>query len=256
MYLVLPYLLIILQLILAIFVWLKPTKAIMVAGSFLMGVGCLYLTGFVATSSWVLSPKVLLYLIVGAVQISYVVMVLFNRGESWRIAALSQPLILPFVVLAGVFPVMGVGPVFMIGSSSMQWHVVSATLAYALLTMAAYYGVAVIARQTTLKAHDHSPFVARLPSLEVLDKAQHSTLLFALAALMVSVVAGSFYTHETHDVWFLLEGKTTLSVITLVLLLTLLIGKKVCGVRGRQSAKFVLLVYVLVMALFGLSVFL
>lgn len=255
MYLVLPHLLTILQFILVIMAWARPGKASMVLGSLLVGLGCLYLTGFLLTSPWVLSVKALLYFIVGAVQVSYVAMALMNRVDLWRIASLSQPLMLPFLLLANYLPAISGGPAFMVEPTSLQWHVVSATLAYALLSLAAFFAFAIITRQAYLKAHARSAFVTGLPSLEVLEKAQSSTLKLTLLVLLVSVVAGSFFTHETYSVWFLLQGKSTLTLITLILLFSLLVGKRVCGVRGRQGAQLVLLVYFLVIILFGVSLY-
>mgnify|MGYP005841154471 CR=1 FL=1 len=256
MYVVLPYLLIILQLILAVFIWVKPNKLLTVSGSAIVGAGCLYLTNFMFSTPWMLTPKVLLYFIVGAVQVSYVAMVLFRRDDVWCIASLSQPLMLPFLVVAHGLSALHSGQVLLVEALSLQWHVVSATLAYALLSLSAFYAFAIITRQAYLKAHARSSFVNGLPSLDVLDKAQLNTLKLALGALFVSVIAGGFYTHESQGVWFLLEGKTILSFVTLVLLVALLAGKRICGIRGRQGAKLVLLLYFFVITLFGISLYL
>ena len=253
MYLVMPHLLVILQFLLVVLSWANPRKSVLVPGSLIVGLGCLYLTGFMLQTPWVMNAKILLYFIVGAVQIFYVLFALGGRKDLWRISGLAQPLMLPFMLLAAYLPALSNGPSFIVAPESLQWHVVSATLAYAALSLAAFFAFAIITRQAYLKAHARSRFVTGLPSLEVLESAQSAALKVSFLALMFSAVAGAFYTQQTVGAWFLLESKTLLTFATLILLFSLIVGKRVCGVRGRQGAQLVLISYFLVIILFGLS---
>ena len=253
MYLVMPHLLVILQFLLVVLSWVKPQKYILILGSLLVGLGCLYLTGFMVQSPWVMNVKILLFFIVGAVQVFYALFALSNRKALWRIAGLAQPLMLPFLLLAVYLPAISAGPSFIVTPESLQWHIIGATLAYAVLSLAGFFAFAIITRQAYLNAHASSHFVAGLPSLEVLEKAQAVALKVSVLALGLSVVAGAFYTREVLGVWFMAESKTVLTFVTLGLLFALIIGKRVCGVRGRQGAQLVLLAYFLVIILFALS---
>lgn len=253
MFQVLPFLLLFLQLLLSVGSWFRPNKPFLIVGSALVGFGCLYLTGFVVQVSWYLSLKTLLYFSVGVVQVFYVLFALLSRQALWRIAPLAHPLLLVFLVFAVFSPYFMADQGFLVVLKSLQWHVVGATAAYGIFTFAAFFAFAIMVRQAYLKAQKRSGFVSKLPSLEVLEGAQSSALWVSLGALIFAICAGSVYTHQTTGSWFLLEAKSVLSFITVFLILALLAGKRVCGVRGRQGAQMVLVAYFFLIILFSLS---
>lgn len=255
MFQTLPLFLLTCQLALAVVSWVRPCRRFLLLGGSIVGGGCLYLTGFVLQEVWYVSVPTLLYIAVGAVQGFYVLFSLLNRQALWRIGLLCQPVLFFFLAVAygggSFFKTEG----FLVAAPALQWHVLSATLAYGVLTLAALLAFAIIMRQAYLKAQTRSTFVANLPSLEVLEHAQTAALWVSFVFLVFATLAGGMHAAQVSGGHvFIFGGKTFLTVLTFALVGTLIVGKRVCGVRGRQGARLVLMAYVLVIILFLLGV--
>ncbi len=251
----LPTILVVNQLLLAIISERWPSKKVMVILSSIMVLGCFYLISFVLQNPWLLNMKTILWLVVGAAQIFYVFFALFGGKELWKISIITQPLLFPFTVLAAYVPVSGAHTGVVVETFWLQGHIISATIAYGILTMAGLFAFAIVTRQAYLKARATSSFVEKLPSLEILERAQTAALWFGLISLFVAIIAGSVVTYDSTGSLFLLHWKSLLTLLTFILVVLLLIGKRVCGVRGRQGAQVVLMIYFLVIIMFLGSVF-
>lgn len=243
-----PFALVALQTVLALLSWLKPERFSQVLLTLASAAGCGYLTGFVLQTPWLFTWQVVLWLALGGVQLSFVLFGLLSGRDLWKIATLVQPLVWPFMLLAAygtLHPMEDSG--LMVEGLWLQSHVVSAIVANGILAMAGFFAFAIMTRQAYLKARSTSSFVEKLPPLEVLEKAQTAALYIGALSLTVAVVAGAVATHDAFGVWFQAGWKNFSTVLMLALVLLLIVGKQVCGVRGRHGAQVMMGIYFLML---------
>ena len=241
----LPTALIVLQTVIAIMSWSKPSKVSQTVLAGLSAVGCMYLTGFVLQTPWVFTWQVVLWLALGGVQLSFVLFALLGGNKLWKVSTIVQPLLFPFMLLATLGSYQADLKGTLVEGTWLQAHIVSAIIANGILAMAGVFAFAVITRQAYLKARATSSFVEKLPPLDVLEKAQTAGLYLGAAILAVAVIAGAVTTHHAYGQWFIVAWKNLSAVIMLAMVVTLIIGKRVCGVRGRHGAQVVMAIYFL-----------
>lgn len=239
----LPVALVALQILLATLSWLKPNRMLQAGLVALSAAGCLYLTGFVLKTPWLFTWQVVLWLALGGVQVSFMLFSLLGGRSLWKISTLVQPLVLPFMVLAALGTKAGVGEGLLVEGLWLQTHVVSAIMANGVLAMAGVFAFAIMTRQAYLKARATSSFVEKLPPLEILERAQTAALYIGAVFLAVAVIAGAATTYEAYGVWVQIGLKNISTLIMLVLVVVLIMGKQVCGVRGRQGAQVMMAIY-------------
>jgi len=242
-----PVALIVLQIALAVLSWVKPSRVSQAVLATLSACGCFYLTGFVLQTPWLFTWQVVLWLALGGVQLSFVLFSLFGGNNLWKISTVAQPLIVPFMALALIGATKGVDAGMMVEGLWLQSHVVSAIIANGILAMAGVFAFAIMTRQAYLKARATSEFVEKLPPLEVLEKAQTAALYIGAVFLAVAVVAGAAATHEAYGQWIVAGWKNFATLMMLALVVLLIIGKQVCGVRGRHGAQVMMAIYFLML---------
>ena len=242
-----PVTLVALQIALSFLSWAAPCRVSLAILAALSAAGCFYLTGFVLQTPWLFTWQVVLWLALGGVQLSYVLFSLFGGKNLWKIGTIAQPLLLPFMSLAVVGALKTPAESMLVEGTWLQSHVVSAIVANGVFAMAGVFAFAIMTRQAYLKARATSAFVEKLPPLEILEKAQTAALYIGAVFLAVSVVAGAVATHEAYGQWFVAGLKNFSALIMLLLVVALIAGKQVCGVRGRHGAQVMLGIYFLML---------
>lgn len=166
--------------------------------------------------------------------------------SSWRLG----PLLMPYLAWMGVFASIVRGePRPMAGGAPAIWidaHIVVSVLTYALLTLAAVASLAVFLQERALKRKHPTRLTRMLPAVVEGERLSGWLLLASDAVLGIGIATGLATQYfETGAMWRM-DHKTLLSLVAFGLISALLLGHRVCGVRGRIAARVVLVAYLLV----------
>jgi len=124
-------------------------------------------------------------------------------------------------------------------------HIVLSVGAYALATIAAVAGVAVVLKQRALKRKTSSRLARLLPAVAVADLFQMWLLAMAAGVLGVDILAGMATEYALSGVLLRFEHKTLFSILGFVVISILVLLHASAGVRGRLAARGVLIGYLL-----------
>lgn len=131
------------------------------------------------------------------------------------------------------------------GSAWVAVHIVTALIAYALLTLGAVAALAVFLQERALKRKRPTALTSVLPAVADAERLQIRLLGASAAVLGLGLLTGTAARLVVEGRWLSLDHKTVLSVATLAVLLFLLIAHRRSGVRGRRAARLLLLAYLL-----------
>jgi len=167
--------------------------------------------------------------------------------QGWRLA----PLLMPYLALLGLIASVAVGEARpLVGGAPAVWvdlHIVVAVSIFALLTLAAVSSLAVFLQENALKAKRPTALTALLPSVADGERLAGRLLEASEAVLALGLASGMAIQYFQSGALLRLDHKTLLSVAAFLLIGALLLGHRVCGVRGRVAARVVLIAYLLVM---------
>lgn len=168
-----------------------------------------------------------------------------GTASSWRLG----PLLMPYLAAVGVVASVVRGePRPMAGGAPAIWidlHIVVSVLTYALLTLAAVASLAVFLQERALKRKRPTRLTRMLPAVVEAERLSGWLLLASDLVLGVGIATGLATQYfETGTLWRL-DHKTLLSLVAFGLISALLLGHRVCGVRGRMAARVVLVAYLL-----------
>lgn len=165
--------------------------------------------------------------------------------SSWRLA----PLLMPYLAWTGVFASIARGaPRPMAGGAPAIWidlHIVVSVLTYALLTLAAVASLAVFLQERALKLKRPTRLTRMLPAVAEGEKLSGWLLLASEVILGLGIATGLATQYFELGTLWKLDHKTLLSLVAFGLISALLLGHRVCGVRGRVAARIVLVAYLL-----------
>ncbi|HTH16256.1 MAG TPA: cytochrome c biogenesis protein CcsA [Magnetospirillum sp.] len=164
---------------------------------------------------------------------------------SWRLA----PLLMPYLALMGIVASVVRGePRPMSGGAPAIWidlHIVVSVLTYALLTLAAVASLGVFLQERALKHKRPTRLTRMLPAVVEAERLAGWLLLGSDVVLGLGIATGLATQYfESGSAWRL-DHKTLFSLIAFGLISALLLGHRVCGVRGRIAARIVLVAYLL-----------
>lgn len=165
--------------------------------------------------------------------------------SSWRLGPLLMPYLAAVGVAASVFrgdprPMAGGAPAIWI-----DLHILVSVLTYALLTLAAVASLAVFLQERALKRKRPTRLTRMLPAVVEAERLSGRLLMASDAVLGLGIVTGlAIQYFEIGSIWRL-DHKTLLSLVAFGLISALLLGHRVCGVRGRVAARVVLCAYLL-----------
>lgn len=168
--------------------------------------------------------------------------------QAWRLTPLLLPYLLALGLIASLFA--GAPERGLPASTPPAWielHILIAVVTFALLTMAAVSALAAFLQERALKLKRPSALTRMLPA--VADSEELSTRMLAASefVLGLGLVTGMITLYLESGVLITFDHKTVLSVLAFVVIGALLIGRRVCGVRGRIAARVVLTAYLLLM---------
>ncbi|CAA7617883.1 inner membrane protein YpjD [Magnetospirillum sp. UT-4] len=201
-------------------------SAALLAGSWQTGVGA---------TLWVsIGASAALFLGVAAV-----------AAAGWRLA----PLLMPYLAVLGMFASAAAGEARpMAGGAPDLWidlHIIVSVLTYGLLTLAAVASLGVFLQERALKLKRPNRLTRMLPSVVEGETLAGRLLIASEAVLGIGVVSGMATQYFESGALLRADHKSLLSLIAFVLIGALLVGHRVCGVRGRIAARVVLVAYLL-----------
>lgn len=123
-------------------------------------------------------------------------------------------------------------------------HVVTAVLTFALLTLAACAGVAVLLRERALKRKDASGLTNRLvsglPAVRDAEDLQFQLLAFTAGLLAFGILSGMAVSFHHGGTPIVLDHKSVLTLIAFAAILAMLFAHWRFGLRGRQAVRYLL----------------
>ncbi len=168
----------------------------------------------------------------------------------WPNARRLEPLLMPYLLLLAALAMVWVQapqrPLAEAAPSSwLGVHIFASILTYAILTIAALAGLAVVLQERALKRKESVPFRLILPAVVDAETLQFRLLVFSELVLGAGLVTG-IATQFVEDGRFIdLGHKSLFSILAFVVIGALLFAHRRTGVRGRRAASYVLLAYLL-----------
>ncbi|RAU22529.1 hypothetical protein CU669_07510 [Paramagnetospirillum kuznetsovii] len=167
--------------------------------------------------------------------------------QAWRLT----PLLMPFLAVLGLLaalvheveaprPLSGIAP-----AAWLDLHIVVSVLTYALLTLAAVASLGAFLQERSLKRKRPTRLSRMLPSVADGEHLAGRLLMASEAVLGLGLVSGMATQYFESGSLLVFGHKTLLSLVAFGLIGVLLIGHRVCGVRGRMAARVVLASYLL-----------
>lgn len=193
-------------------------------------------TGF-AAAIWVsITASLLVYIVIAA----------FSR-HAWRLSGLLGVYLLLLAASATVWSHAARHP--LLAHAPPVWlllHVGASVLTYALLTIGAIAGVAVLMQERALRRKRRSPLVERLPSMADCERLEVALVAASEFILGIDILTGMAIEYFSSGVLLVFDHKTIFVLSAFVVIGALLAGHFLIGIRGRRAARFVLLGYLLV----------
>ena len=191
-----------------------------------------------STSLWVIIAASLL--LFGGIVVSV--------HQAWRLT----PLLLPYLLILGI-----IASMFSKGSDNglssavpaawVEVHIIIAVATFALLTMAAVAALAAFLQERALKLKRPTALTRILPAVADSELLSTRMLVWSEVVLGLGLATGMVTLYLETGLPFAFDHKTVLSTLAFVLIGALLVGRQVCGVRGRRAARVVLCAYLLLM---------
>src|ERR1051326_7588780 len=163
-------------------------------------------------------------------------------------------LILPFFfqVVSSLFikEVAEVPPI--LRSNLLGFHVSSALLGYAAITISAVYGFLYLMLYHDIKSSQFSVIYKRLPNLEMLERMSSTAAVFGFLLLTIAIVVGIIWLPSLEDSFSYADPKLFGTFAIWLIYGIGLVAKRVAGWRGRRM--IVLSMFGFALALFSLTV--
>jgi ABC-type uncharacterized transport system permease subunit len=124
-------------------------------------------------------------------------------------------------------------------------HVGAAALGTGILALAFGLSVLYLASEKQVKDKRPGRLFARLPSLDLLDRASYRLAVWGFVFLSLAIATGSLVSHEATGATFPLAPKQGFAVLAWALFASLIQARLVAGWRGRRVAMLVVAGFVL-----------
>jgi ABC-type uncharacterized transport system permease subunit len=198
------------------------------------------------TDSWRTNLSADLWVGIAASQVLFAVVCSVHR-QAWRLT----PLLMPYLILLGLFaclfasapgqPMAETAP-----SGWLDSHILLSVATLGLLTVAASAAVATFLQAAALKNKRPNRLTRMLPAVNDSERLFERLLLLSEAILGLGVLTGMATQFAESGSLLSLTHKTLLSLLAFAIIGALLIGRRVCGVRGQLAVRVVLVAYTLV----------
>jgi ABC-type uncharacterized transport system permease subunit len=130
-------------------------------------------------------------------------------------------------------------------SAALFIHVGAAALGTGILALAFGLALLYLASEHQVKSKRPGRLFARLPSLELIDRAGYRLAVWGFVFLSLAIATGSLVSHEATGSGFPLAPKQGFAVLAWGLFATLIQARMVAGWRGRRVALLVVTGFVL-----------
>lgn len=198
-----------------------------------------------ASGRWQTGFGPTLWVSIAAAMIVYVALAALSRS-GWRVA----PLLLPYLLVLGALatawnaapgrPLVAIAP-----SAWLQVHIAVSVFTYAILTIAAVFGLAVLVQERAVRAKHPTGLSRMLPSVAESEMLQVQLLMASEIVLGVGLLSGMATQYFTTGTVIVFDHKVLFSLATFAVIGALLIAHSRTGTRGRRVARLVLLAYLL-----------
>ncbi|MBL4720817.1 MAG: cytochrome c biogenesis protein CcsA [Alphaproteobacteria bacterium] len=166
---------------------------------------------------------------------------------AWRVA----PLLTPYVVILGLIATAsGQSPSHMLltGGASLwvKAHILISVATYALVTLAALYGLAVLLQERALKSRHRTRLTGLLPSVMDAERLQVRLLVVSEIILGAGLATGFVSQILVTGGWVGLDHKIIFAIGAFLVIGALLAAHFRTGIRGRRVARLALLAYLFI----------
>ena len=166
--------------------------------------------------------------------------------QAWRLT----PLLLPYLILLGIIATVWSQAPEKPLPSAVPWawmgvHIGLSILTFALLTIAAVAGLAVVLQERALKRKRLSGLTKILPSITDGEALQLRLLAAGETVLGAGLLTGLATRYMSDANIFAIDHKTFLSTLCFIVIAILLVAHRRVGVRGRRAGSYTLVAYLL-----------
>lgn len=213
--------------------------AVAVAGPLLWTVGQV-------SGSWRTNLSTDLWVGIAASLVLFAGLAAFNR-QAWRLT----PLLVPYLILLGLMaslfayapgqPLSAAAP-----AGWLDLHILVSVMTLALLTVAASAALASFLQARALKSKRPNGLTRMLPAVTESERLFERLLILSELVLGLGLVTGMGTQFAESGSILHFNHKTLFSLLAFAIIGLLLVGRRVCGVRGQLAARVVLVAYSLV----------
>lgn len=202
--------------------------------------GTAALLGVEVRGGWPTGFANALWLSVGACLLVYLAVGVFSC-EGRRLGVILMPFLAASGLLATVW-ISGQPRVLQseVASGWVAVHVAASLATYALVTLAAAAGVAILVQERAIKRRSRGVLSARLPSVATCERLELYLLVAAAIVLGAGIATGMAWSSLRGRPIIPIEHKSILALLAFALILGVLILHRVTGLRGRAAARWVL----------------
>lgn len=175
--------------------------------------------------------------------------------HAWRLT----PLMVPYMIVLGLFAAMfsfvpGEPLKDTMPPGWLDLHILVSMVTLAFLTVAAAAALASFLQARALKIKRPTRLSRFLPAVTDSERLFERLLIYAEVILAFGVASGLAMKRLETGSAFTFDHKSLFSVIAFVTIALLLVGRRVCGVRGQIAARVVLVAYsFVVLGFFGVK---
>lgn len=216
--------------------------------------GPLALAATLVADSWSTGLAADLWVVIATTMALFTILAAVDR-QAWRLTPLLAPYLLLLGLVASAFA--GTAERRLTEAASGAWldlHILVSVVTIGLLTLGAVAALGSFLQSRALKLKRPNRLTRMLPP--VADSERLSERLLALSQLVLGLglATGMATQYLENGSIFKLDHKNLLSLLAFVVIGALLIGRRVCGVRGQIAARVVLLAYLLlILGYFGVK---
>ena len=158
-------------------------------------------------------------------------------------------IILPIISLVFLFDFTN-NPVNVVLNNYIFIHVIISLISYSILCLSAAQSLIVKLQEKKLQTNQPIGIIASLPSLDVMDKLLFKLLALGVLFLSISILSGLIFLEDIFSQH--LAHKTILSILAWFIFVSLIIGRKIYGWRGKNAANITLIgFFILFLSYFG-----
>ena len=160
--------------------------------------------------------------------------------QAWRLT----PLLLPYLLTLGI-----IASMFSEGSDDGLSSAVPAAWVevHIIIAVAPFAALAAFLQERALKLKRPNALTRILPAVADSELLSTRMLVWSEVVLGLGLVTGMVTLYLETGLPFTFDHKTVFSTLAFILIGALLVGRQVCGVRGRRAARVILCAYLLLM---------